>query len=266
MWKGSGYLCVIMPYGAAIIKKYPRKMTNEQKNPLYNPQRCDILWKKEKEAAVTVERICCIVGACAPGEIHLPPGGDALVIAADGGLRYLEERGITPELVVGDFDSLGHVPEGENILTHPVEKDDTDTMLAVKLGLERGCRTFLMYGCLGGRPDHTYANYQTLSFLAAHKARGYLVGNGWVISAVCGGTLVFPKGLSGTVSVFCPDGEARGVTLKGLYYPLEDGTLTSGFPLGVSNHFTGVSAEVSVADGSLLVMWEEPAEKFAERI
>lgn len=213
-----------------------------------------------------MEGICYCFGAMDPGVIHIQDRSAALVIAADGGLRYLMEQNIVPDLVVGDFDSLGRVPEGENVLMHPVEKDDTDTMLAVKLGLARGCCTFLLYGCLGGRPDHAYANYQTLRYLAGLGARGYLVGDGWVISAVRNSTLTFPEGLSGTVSVFCPDGEARGVTLKGLYYPLENGTLTSGFPLGVSNHFTGTAAEVSVSEGSLLVMWEESSEKFVERV
>lgn len=213
-----------------------------------------------------MDKICCIVGACAPGEICLPEKRDAFVVAADGGLRYLEEKGIAPDLVVGDFDSLGRVPRGDNVLLHPVEKDDTDTMLAVKLGLERGCDTFLLYGCHGGRPDHMYANYQTLQFLAAHGARGYLVGDGWVSCVIHNGKLVFPEELSGTISVFCLDGEAKGVDLEGLYYPLQGGTLTSGFPLGVSNHFIGNNAVVSVQEGTLLVMWEETPEHLARRI
>ena len=207
--------------------------------------------------------ICYIVGAMPPGKLCIREG---MMIAADGGLRYLTEQGRQPDLVVGDFDSLGRIPEGENILTHPIEKDDTDTMLAVKLGLDRGCCTFVLYGCLGGRPDHAYANYQTLLYLADHGARGYLVGDGWVVSALRNGALTFPGGLSGTVSVFCPDGEARNVTLKGLHYPLDHGTLCSGFPLGVSNHFTGAVAEVSVTDGALLVMWEERVESLINRI
>lgn len=213
-----------------------------------------------------MNRICCIVGACSPGRIALRGDPSALIIAADGGLRFLREQNITPHLVVGDFDSLGSVPEGENVLLHPVEKDDTDTMLAVKLGLERGCDTFLLYGCTGGRPDHAYANYQTLAYLARRGARGYLVGEGWIACAVENDALHFPPELSGTVSVFCPDGEARGVTLSGLYYPLENGTLRSDFPLGVSNHFTGEAATVSVERGTLLVMWEETAESLAGRI
>ena len=212
-----------------------------------------------------MERICCVIGACEPGTIHIPEREEVLLIAADGGLSYLEEQGIAPNLVVGDFDSLGRVPDGKNVVCHPVEKDDTDTMLAVKLGLTQGCNVFLLYGCTGGRPDHTYANYQTLQYLVDNGARGYLLGDGWIITVIQSGTLHFPKGMEGTISVFCPNGSAKGVTLKGLYYPLENGTLTGTFPLGVSNHFTGSCAEVSVSEGMLLVMWEETAERFVER-
>lgn len=210
--------------------------------------------------------ICYIIGACAPGDIAVRDRESALVIAADGGLRYLEEQGIAPDLIVGDFDSLGSVPEGENIIRHPVEKDDTDTMLAVKLGLERGCGVFVLYGCLGGRIDHTFANLQTLLFLAQRGARGYLAGDGWVSCAIRNSELEFPEEHSGTVSVFCPDGTAEGVTLEGLYYPLENAALKSSFPLGVSNHFTGKRARISVSNGSLIVMWEESAKALVGRI
>lgn len=213
-----------------------------------------------------MKKLCYIIGACEPEEIPIADRAAALIIAADGGLRYLEAQGITPDLIVGDFDSLGHVPQGENILRHPVEKDDTDTMLAVKLGLEQGCEVFVLYGCVGGRPDHTYANLQTLLFLAEKGARGYLAGDGWVSCAMKNGELRFPPKLSGTISVFCPDGEAQGVDIEGLYYPLRDGTLKSSFPLGVSNHFAGESARVSVRRGSLLVMWEESAKSLVNRI
>lgn len=198
--------------------------------------------------------ICCVIGAMDPGEIILPEG--ALTIAADGGLAHLKRQGLTADLIVGDFDSLGWIPEGPNVIRHPVEKDDTDMMLAVKTGLERGCRRFLMYGGLGGRLDHAYANLQTLTWLAEHGAQGWLLGGGMVATAIRNGQQDFAAGHQGTISVFCPDGEARGVDLKGLYYPLEDAVLTSGFPLGVSNQFTGGPASVSVRDGTLLMMWE----------
>ena len=177
------------------------------------------------------------------------------VIAADGGLRHTAKLGITPDEILGDFDSLGYTPEGANVF--PVEKDDTDAMLAVRRGLSMGYREFLLYGSLDGpRLDHTVANFQTLQFLCDRGAFGVLAGMHTMAAVVKNGSLSFPAGCEGTVSVFCHGRDAHGVTLKGLYYPLENGTLTAGFPLGVSNHFTGQPAEISVEDGSLLVLWE----------
>lgn len=199
--------------------------------------------------------LCFIIGAMEPGKIPSPEEGD-LLLAADGGLTHLERRGLTPHLIVGDFDSLGRVPEGNNIIRHPVEKDDTDTMLAIKTGLERGYRDFVLYGCLGGRLDHAYANLQALVFLARRGASGWLLGEGLAVTAIRNGRLDFGADHEGVISVFCPDGEARGVTLTGLHYPLRNAVLTSAFPLGVSNRFTGEAASVSVEDGTLLVMWD----------
>jgi len=209
-----------------------------------------------------MQPICYIVGAMEPGKICIRQDRPALVIAADAGLTHLQRVGITPDWIVGDFDSLGRIPEGSNIIRHPVEKDDTDMMLAVKTGLEQGCREFVIYGGVGGRLDHTYANFQTLAWIAAQGARGYMVGNSMMSTVIENGTIAFPETCRGTISVFCPDGEARGVMLKGLYYPLEDAVLTSGFPLGVSNSFTGEPAEVGVKNGHLLVMWEEDIDSF----
>ena len=198
----------------------------------------------------------CIIFCAAEFEsLAQPIGPEDCVIAADGGLRHTEKLGITPDVVLGDFDSLGYAPQGANVF--PVEKDDTDAMLAVRRGLQLGYREFLLYGSLDGpRLDHTVANFQTLQYLADHGAWGYLIGADYLVTVLRCGSLIFPAGCAGTVSVFCMGADARGVTLKGLHYPLENGTLTAGFPLGVSNHFTGDAAEISVKDGSLLVIWE----------
>ena len=198
----------------------------------------------------------CIIFCAAEFESMAQPiGPEDCVIAADGGLRHTEKLGITPDVVLGDFDSLGYAPQGANVF--PVEKDDTDAMLAVRRGLQLGYREFLLYGSLDGpRLDHTVANFQTLQFLCDHDAFGILAGVNTMAAVVKNGSLSFPAGCEGTVSVFCMGRDASGVTLKGLYYPLENGTLTAGFPLGVSNHFTGDAAEISVKDGSLLVIWE----------
>ena len=200
-------------------------------------------------------RTCIIFCAAGFDRLLAPIGPEDLVIAADGGLKHTDKLGITPDVVLGDFDSLGFTPAGANVF--PGEKDDTDAMLAVRRGLELGYRDFLLYGSLDGpRRDHTVANFQTLQFLCDHGASGILAGIHTMATVVKNGSLFFPAGCEGTISVFCLGRDAFGVTLKGLYYPLENGTLTAGFPLGVSNHFTGEPAEISVTDGSLLVIWE----------
>ena len=188
-----------------------------------------------------------------------------LCIAADGGLRHLEALNVTPDVILGDFDSLGYVPRAARVF--PVEKDDTDAMLAVRYGLELGCTRFVLYGALEGpRLDHTVANFQTLQFLADRGAQGYLVGKDTVVTVLKNGSLTLPALSEGIVSVFCMGKDAQGVTIRGLQYELEMGTLTAGFPLGVSNHFVGKEATVSVEDGSLLIIYpRETMEKQTER-
>ncbi len=194
---------------------------------------------------------------CAAGFDGLiePVQPDDCILAADGGLVHVQALGLTPTAILGDFDSLSYVPEGSTVF--PTEKDDTDAMLAVKRGLELGCREFLLYGGLDGpRLDHTLANFQTLQYLCDHGAYGYLIGKDYIATCIRKGSVQFPAGAEGIVSVFCLGPDAAGVTLTGLKYPLANGTLTPGFPLGVSNHFTGQNARISVADGSLLVLYD----------
>lgn len=179
---------------------------------------------------------------------------DDLLVAADGGLTHLEKLGLAPHVILGDFDSLGYVPAQAQVF--PVEKDDTDAMLAVRHGLNAGCNRFLLYGSLDGpRLDHTIANFQTLQFIADHASSGYLIGNQYIATVLKDGVLRFPDGAQGTISVFCMGANAEGVTLSGLKYELTDGTLSAGYPLGVSNSFTGKPAEISVKSGSLLILY-----------
>ena len=180
---------------------------------------------------------------------------DDFIIAADGGLAHVETLGLTPNGILGDFDSLGYTPEGSTVF--PVEKDDTDAMLAVRKGLELGFREFYLYGSLDGpRLDHTVANFQTLQFLCDHGAYGYLIGKDYMVTAVKNGTLHFPAHCSGIFSVFCLGADAEGVTIRGGKYDAENVTLSAGFPLGVSNHFEGREVTVSVENGSLLILWD----------
>ncbi len=198
---------------------------------------------------------CIIFCAAEFDSLAAPIQSGDFVIAADGGLIHTQALGITPQAILGDFDSLGYVPDGAAV--YPVEKDDTDAMLAVRLGLQRGFTEFVIYGGLEGpRLDHTVANFQTLQFLADQGARGTLVGKNQMVTLLKDGTLTFPAAAEGTLSLFCLGPDARGVTLRGLQYPLEMGTLTAGFPLGCSNHFIGKDSEISVGSGSLLVIYQ----------
>ncbi len=198
----------------------------------------------------------CII-FCAGGFDTLcePIGKHDYILAADGGLSHVRALGLEPDGVLGDFDSLGYVPR--DAARFPVEKDDTDAMLAVRHGLELGYRSFLLYGGLDGpRLDHTVANFQTLQFLCDRGAQGFLVGTDYIATVIKNGTVRFPKEASGILSVFCMGADAAGVTLTGLKYPLENARLSAGFPLGVSNRFTGTESTVSVTDGSLLVLYD----------
>ena len=214
-----------------------------------------VKWHSEFDFEVTSMGTCLIFCAAEFDGLIRPVSDSDYVIAADGGLVHTRSLGLEPRDILGDFDSLGYTPADARV--YPVEKDDTDAMLAVRRGLELGYREFILYGSLDGpRLDHTIANFQTLQYLADRGAWGYLVGRNCLVTLVKNGTLCFPPEAEGTVSVFCLGPDARGVTLEGLYYPLKNGTLTAGFPLGVSNHFTGRPARIRVEDGSLLVLWD----------
>ena len=198
---------------------------------------------------------CIIFCAAEFDKLVTPIEPEDYVLAADGGLCHLEQLKIRPNGILGDFDSLGYIPEGAEVF--PVEKDDTDSMLAAKKGLELGFREFIFYGSLDGpRLDHTVANFQTLQYLADRDATGYLVGNTQMVTVLRNGKLTFPAGCQGILSVFCMGKDAEGVTIRGAKYELENGTLTAGFPLGVSNHFEGKEVIVAVEQGSLLLLWD----------
>jgi thiamine pyrophosphokinase len=195
----------------------------------------------------------CYIVCALPQNHTLSPNPGDLVIAADGGYAHL--NGIHADLVVGDFDSLGFVPAGESVVRHPAEKDDTDTMLAARIGIARGYHAFVLLGGVGGRLDHTLANIQTLAFLRENGAHAALRGEEETITFLQDETLHFRAGMRGIVSVFSYGATAVGVYERGLAYALTDATLTDTNPLGVSNAFTGEIAEVSVRAGRLVVLY-----------
>ena len=189
-----------------------------------------------------------------------PAPGD-LVIAADAGYRICLRERISPDLLLGDFDSM-EPPEGfAQVRRLPVEKDDTDTLAALKAGLEQLCDTFYIYGGTGGkRLDHTLANLQSLLFLRRRGARGFLYDDDFVWTAIENEALTVPRTVDwGLFSAFCLGDRAEGVDEEGFQYPLKDAVLTPEFPLGVSNHILEESARITVRKGALAVGWELPS-------
>ena len=199
------------------------------------------------------EKECYIVGA---GEFfgftRCPREGD-FVIAADGGYRYCLAEKLKIDLLMGDFDSLSKVPQIENVERFPVEKDDTDTMLALKKGLELGYRSFHIFGGTGGRLDHTLANIQALLYLTERGAIGRLYDKNFVYRAIKNETLTLQGEEGAVFSVFAMKGPAYGVSIRGAKYCVEDAELHPDFPLGVSNHFLNGEVEITVKDGALII-------------
>jgi thiamine pyrophosphokinase len=106
-------------------------------------------------------------------------------------------------------------------------------------------------------------NLQSLDWLTAQGAQGFLAGEKTVATAIRDSSLTFPPSMSGGLSVFCNSGIAEGVNLSGVKYPLEDASLSNCFPLGVSNQFLGQTARVTVREGSLLLLWEDKGDFFS---
>ena len=200
--------------------------------------------------------VCYIVGA---GELYgrPDPKNDDLVIAADGGLDSLMSLGITPDLVLGDMDSVSADLGDVERIVYPVKKDETDSFLAYFEGVRRGYTEFMLYGCVGGREDHTYANYSLLVYAKRRGHKVTLVGKVCDTTALVNESAVLCGAPESHLSVFAFGGEARGVSVRGAEYEAEDVILTPDFPLGVSNRFQGMPVTVEVRDGALLVMQEK---------
>lgn len=182
---------------------------------------------------------------------------DDFVIAADRGYEYCRKMGISPNLLLGDFDSYdGEFLDDCPILKFPVEKDDTDTMLAIKAAIEKGFENLLLFGMCGGRFDHSFANIQSIVFAAKNNVRASIADEDLFITAIKGqDEITVPYQKDFVLSVFAYSERCEGICLKNLFYPLENGVLENSFPLGVSNHFIdGKDAVISIKSGIALVI------------
>lgn len=201
------------------------------------------------------EKICFIVGAGEHYQNSFRINENDMVIAADNGYAYCQAKGIKPNVVIGDFDSLKEIPKGENVIRLNPAKDETDTLAAIRVGLQAGYELFHIYGGMGGRTDHTIANIQCLAMLAERSCQGYLFGDGEIMTVIHNRSIAFSEDAKGYVSVFSLVSESKGVFEEGLKYPLKNFILNSHNPMGVSNEFIGLNSLISVDNGTLLIVY-----------
>ncbi len=199
--------------------------------------------------------ICYIVGA-GVFEVPFSPKKGDLVIAADGGFAHLKKYGIRCDLLLGDFDSIDSLPQGIERMTYPVEKDFTDTALALYEGERRGYNDFVILGGTGGREDHTFANYCLLSEAIGRGIRVKIVSKNNTAFMIKNEKVLVKCDTGCHFSAFAFGGAAHGVSIKGLYYEAEDIDLSPSCHLTVSNIFKENTAEVSVKSGELLIFAE----------
>lgn len=176
-----------------------------------------------------------------------------LIIAADSGYLSATDWGISPDIFIGDFDSVpeSEVKDTEIIRLYPV-KDMTDTQEAIDVAIKRGATEITILGALGGRIDHTLANLHLLKYARHKGARAEIADIDSYICLVGEGLEVSRR--EGFCLSLIPLTDCTGVSISGVYYPLDNAEMSVGIPYGISNEFTEDTAKISVKSGELLLM------------
>ena len=200
---------------------------------------------------------CVIVGSADIGDHERIKGllrDDDRFIYCDGGLRHMEGLGRKPDLIVGDFDSHEDPHMDVETITLPREKDDTDTVYAVKEAVRRGYEEFLLVGVVGNRFDHTFGNISILLYLDSIGKKGVIADDFSVMEIVSDPPAEIGEEYS-YFSVLNISGTARGIDITGAKYPLSGGEITSEYQYGISNEvLPGMTARVSVKEGRVLLV------------
>lgn len=184
------------------------------------------------------------------------PSRDDLIIAADAGWLNAQRCGVTPQVLLGDFDSLGEpdVPADTELIRLPAEKDDTDTQLAVRLALERGANEIVIIGGLDGRLDHTLSSLAILEYLdLRHVHAVFTSGKNRARFLRNNSTLIARSGFC-YLSLIAADPKVKGVTLEGCKYPLKRATLTRLDQYAISNELTGNCALIDIRRGGVWII------------
>ncbi|HYG59504.1 MAG TPA: thiamine diphosphokinase [Symbiobacteriaceae bacterium] len=194
------------------------------------------------------------------GRVRACVGTPDLVICADGGVSHAQALGLTPTLILGDFDSAGaelieaEAARGVPVERVPVEKDETDTHLAVAAALERGARELMLVGATGDRLDHTFANLLLLPGIPANVDVSIVDTKNIIRLLRPGGRITVPAATGSYLSLLPLSPEAKGVVAEGVKWPLDGATLRWGASLGVSNQVVEEEAFIAVREGYLVVI------------
>ena len=205
-------------------------------------------------------RRCVIIGGASIGDygtVSAKLRQDDYMIYCDCGLRHMDGLGAEPDLIVGDFDSYSNPEFDTETIVLPCEKDDTDTVFAVNEALRRGFEDFLLIGVVGERLDHTLGNVSILLMLDSEGKKGTIIDDYSemeIVSDRCEMPCIIDDSYV-YFSLINISGTARGVTIRGAKYPLENAEITCEYQYGVSNEvLPGCTAEVSVGEGRLLLV------------
>ena len=200
---------------------------------------------------------CVIIGGAEIRQyrrIHESLREDDWLVYCDGGLKHAQEIGRKPDLIVGDFDSYEKPETDIETIVLPCEKDDTDTVYAVKEAVRRGYREFLLAGVTGERFDHTFGNISVLLYLDTQGIPARILDDYSEMSVVSRETAEV-KDTCSWFSLLNISGTAKGITIRDAKYPLTDGEITSEYQFGISNEvLPGKTAQVSVREGRLLLV------------
>lgn len=207
---------------------------------------------------------CILIGAGDLTISEIPIQENDLCIAVDAGYEYCKLLEIKPDYILGDFDSISEKEaetvaqiaedEEDKVIVLPVEKDDTDMLAAIKLGLSEGYQSFRIYGGMGGRLEHTIANIQCLLYLKEHNAVGYLMDGTGMILVAKEEEISFQESLEGYMSLFSM-GDTATVSIENMKYLLKEQEITNSFPIGISNEFIlGYKGKVTVHSGAVMMI------------
>ena len=200
-----------------------------------------------------MKKLCAIISGGLEDDLAGVRDAD-FIIACDKGYAYAKSAGIRPDLLVGDFDSYkGALDETIPVLDLPVEKDDTDTMAAVRWAVSEGFSEIRLYCALGGRLDHLMGNIQALGFACEKGAKASLLGRDARLYLLRNDSITLPPCPGYSLSVLALTDRVLNVCISGVKYPLQGALVANTFPIGVSNEWEG-EAHISCGDGILLVI------------